>query len=252
MLEMALLGLLKEQPMHGYDLRKRLRSDFGLLASLSFGSLYPALGRLEAEGAVREVTSGPEGGFATTTRGSRYVGAERGGPGPTASRIRGAAPAEVIPLSGSLTGEKAAFRARLAARTAAPRPRTAAGSTRARKVYELTTRGEQIFERLLTEDPPRPEDAKAFAIRWAFAGHLTPEGRLRLLERRRRQLEESVRLSRRAADSPPRPLDRFERSLVEHSNAAVQLDLDWIDHLIASERAAADAACDADHETEVS
>ena len=55
MLEMAILGLLKEQPMHGYDLRKRLRSDFGLLSSLSFGSLYPALARLEHDGAVREV-----------------------------------------------------------------------------------------------------------------------------------------------------------------------------------------------------
>src|ERR1700690_2394870 len=73
MLEMALLGLLKEQPMHGYDLRKRLRSDFGLLASLSFGSLYPALGRLEAEGAVREVTGGADGGWEATTRGSGYV-----------------------------------------------------------------------------------------------------------------------------------------------------------------------------------
>ncbi len=158
----------------------------------------------------------------------------------------------MIPLSGSLTGEKAAFRARLAARTAPQRPRASAGSTRARKVYELTPRGEQMFERLLTEDPPRSEDAKAFALRWAFAGHLTPEGRLRLLERRRRQLEESLRLSRRAADSPPRPLDRFERSLVEHSNAAVQLDLDWIDHLMASEREAAQDSLDADHETEVS
>src|ERR1035437_3447714 len=57
-LELAILGLLKEHPMHGYDLRKRLRGDFGLLSSLSFGSLYPALARLEAAGAVQEVRTG--------------------------------------------------------------------------------------------------------------------------------------------------------------------------------------------------
>ena len=57
-LELAILGLSKEHPMHGYDLRKRLRGDFGLLSSLSFGSLYPALARLEAAGAVHEVPSG--------------------------------------------------------------------------------------------------------------------------------------------------------------------------------------------------
>ncbi len=76
MLDMAILGLLKEQPMHGYDLRKRLRSDFGLLASLSFGSLYPALGRLEAAGAVRELPKPP-----------RTVGRPGAPPGASASAV---------------------------------------------------------------------------------------------------------------------------------------------------------------------
>jgi DNA-binding PadR family transcriptional regulator len=56
MLEMAVLGLLKEQDMHGYELKKRLSDVFGLSSTVSFGSLYPALGRLEAAGAVRVVT----------------------------------------------------------------------------------------------------------------------------------------------------------------------------------------------------
>jgi len=51
-LEMALLGLLKEQDMHGYELKKRLADVFGLSTAVSFGSLYPALARLEAAGAV--------------------------------------------------------------------------------------------------------------------------------------------------------------------------------------------------------
>ncbi len=55
MLELAVLGLLKEEPLHGYELRKRLRDYLGLFASVSFGSLYPALARLEASGAVHAI-----------------------------------------------------------------------------------------------------------------------------------------------------------------------------------------------------
>jgi len=54
---MAVLGLLKEQDMHGYELKKRLSDVFGLSSAVSFGSLYPALARLEAAGAVRVVTA---------------------------------------------------------------------------------------------------------------------------------------------------------------------------------------------------
>ncbi len=53
---MAVLGLLKEQDMHGYELKKRLSDVFGLSSGVSFGSLYPALARLEAAGAVRVMT----------------------------------------------------------------------------------------------------------------------------------------------------------------------------------------------------
>jgi DNA-binding PadR family transcriptional regulator len=54
-LELAILGLLKEQPRHGYELKKQLAEVTGPFARVSFGSLYPALGRLEAQGAVQAV-----------------------------------------------------------------------------------------------------------------------------------------------------------------------------------------------------
>jgi DNA-binding PadR family transcriptional regulator len=54
-LEIAVLGLLKEQDMHGYELKKRLADVFGLASAVSFGSLYPALARLERAGAVSVV-----------------------------------------------------------------------------------------------------------------------------------------------------------------------------------------------------
>jgi len=51
-LELAVLGLLSEQPLHGYELRKRLSETLGPLWGISFGSLYPALRRLEMNGAI--------------------------------------------------------------------------------------------------------------------------------------------------------------------------------------------------------
>jgi hypothetical protein len=79
-LELAILGLLKEQDLHGYELKKRLSDMLGLGSGVSFGSLYPALNRLEKAGAVRAVDE------------------------------HDAAPG--IPGTGSLSGELAAFRAR--------------------------------------------------------------------------------------------------------------------------------------------
>jgi DNA-binding PadR family transcriptional regulator len=51
-LELAILGLLKEQELHGYELKKRLVEALGPFSSVSFGSLYPALARLQRAGAV--------------------------------------------------------------------------------------------------------------------------------------------------------------------------------------------------------
>jgi DNA-binding PadR family transcriptional regulator len=45
-LEFALLGLLSESPLHGYELRKRLMAIFGPFRALSFSVLYPQLKRM--------------------------------------------------------------------------------------------------------------------------------------------------------------------------------------------------------------
>ena len=63
MLELAILGLLADQPrpegsMHGYELKKRLSETLGPLWGISFGSLYPALKRLHAAGYI--TTADPE------------------------------------------------------------------------------------------------------------------------------------------------------------------------------------------------
>lgn len=81
MLDVAILGVLVEGDLHGYELKKRLAELLGPWSSVSFGSLYPALSRLERGG---------------------YVAADAGVP-PVVP------PA---PMSGSLGAELAAFRER--------------------------------------------------------------------------------------------------------------------------------------------
>jgi len=56
-LELAVLGLLKEKPMSGYELQKALTAKLGAFWRVSFGSLYPCLKRLNAEGALEVLDS---------------------------------------------------------------------------------------------------------------------------------------------------------------------------------------------------
>jgi len=52
MLEFAVLGLLQESPLHGYELRKRLNAVLGALRAFSYGSLYPCLKALLRAGLI--------------------------------------------------------------------------------------------------------------------------------------------------------------------------------------------------------
>jgi DNA-binding PadR family transcriptional regulator len=109
MLDMAILGLLEEGDLHGYEIRRQLREHLGLLANVSFGSIYPALTRLEKTGAVVAIDATDQA-------------------------------VAVAPPTGSLSGELNVLRSR---RHAAPRAR------RGKKVYRITDAGRQLFTELL-------------------------------------------------------------------------------------------------------
>lgn len=204
MLELAILGLLKEQDLHGYELKKRLSETLGVASGVSFGSLYPALGRLERSGSVRGVE--PET----------------------------AAPAAPIPQTGSLGGELAAFRARPAA----------VRHGRSRKVYRITPRGEELFGELLAAEPSGADDARLFSLRLAFARYLSDDARLGMLERRRLQLLERVNRSGSRARAAKDRLDTYLHSLVEHDREIAEHDLSWIERLIVREREVVAAAAE--------
>lgn len=194
MIDLAILGLLTEQELHGYELKKRLGELLSNRASISFGSLYPALARLEAQGAVKAV----EQRTTVTT----------------------------APMTGSLTGELAAFKARVRESSLVK------GTGRGKKVYGITDVGRERLVELLSD--PDVSDDRSFTLRVAFARHLGPSARLELFERRRTEL-----LGRRDAltrRSSTRRSDRYLGALHERDADHLVNDLAWLDRLIDAER----------------
>jgi DNA-binding PadR family transcriptional regulator len=127
-IELAILGVLKGSELHGYELKKQLRDVLGPLSSVSFGSLYPALNRLERDGYLKAVEAA-EG-----------------------------VPQTAFPSTGSFAGEAAAFRAR----------RKATRGPRNRKVYGITDRGEARLAELIADpsDDERCFPLKLAFCRW--------------------------------------------------------------------------------------
>jgi DNA-binding PadR family transcriptional regulator len=169
MLELAILGLLKERPMHGYQLSRELSEQLGGLRRVSYGSLYPTLRRLEREGAVEAMGPGATGG-------------------------------------------------------------------RRKTVYRITPEGEALFLQLLEEPTPdgQGEDAR-FRTRLAFFRYLSPEKRIRVMERRRAGLQERLDEIKAAAHGPAED-DDYQRALLEHGRAATEADIAWLNGLIQQER----------------
>ena len=61
LLAFAVLGLLHESPMHGYELRKRLNAALGAFRALSYGTLYPCLRTLLEKGWIAEAPQSSPG-----------------------------------------------------------------------------------------------------------------------------------------------------------------------------------------------
>ncbi len=70
-LDLAVLGLLHDNPLHGYELRKRLATVLGPFRALSYGTLYPCLKHLSEQGWITQST--PADDTAATSRRARIV-----------------------------------------------------------------------------------------------------------------------------------------------------------------------------------
>ena len=199
MLELAVLGLLEDNDLHGYELRKRLGELLGQRLSISFGSLYPALGRLEAAGLVKASRAGPPPG----ARGAH-------------ERLAGGR-ARRLPLPAPRGVGRRARRAGARRCTASPR----AGGSGCARCWPTptcpTTASSSCAPRSATTSP-RPTASpcsSAAATSW-------PSG-----PRPARAVP--------PAPAPTAAATTYLRSLRERDTAALEADIAWLDRLIAGE-----------------
>ena len=197
MLELPVLGLLKEREMHGYELRKQLGGMLGPFWQVSWGSLYPTLRRLAKAGAVEKVD--------TESTPRRTLAARKGGKGARGRTVRATANA---PLA---TGRR-------------------------KNVYRITRRGEEMFTAML-EETAAAVDAEHFTLKLAFFRYLQPETRLALLERRRAYLQDKLAEFKVNLRDYRERIDSYTLSLHNHGMASTESDIAWIDELITKERA---------------
>ena len=171
-----MLGLLNEAPMHGYELRNRLKAVLGAFRAFSYGSLYPTLRRMRERGWITE-----------------------GEPDP----------AKVAP---ALTGK------------------------RGKVVYRLTAEGKERLAELLAEAGPTAYDDENFGVHFAFFAQTDAEVRLRILEGRRRRVEERRDGLRAGLARTREKLDRYTLQLQEHGLDSVEREVRWLTELIDDER----------------
>ena len=176
MLELAILGLLQEAPMHGYELRKELATKLGTLrAAISYGTLYPTLKRLHAVGWISET-------------------------GPDTDTIR--------PLT----------------------------SRRGRIVYKITAEGKERFAELLATAGPETYDDAGFGVHFAFFARTDRATRLRILEGRRRRIEERREGLREVLARASDRIDAYTLELQRHGLDACEREVRWLEELITNER----------------
>lgn len=186
MLELAILGLLHEAPVHGYELRKQLGLRLGGFRVFSYGSLYPALRRLTRAGLIVEDTEQP--------------------------------------------------------------PETAAWSRRGKRVYQITAEGKERFAELVTESGPQAWDDEGFGVHLAFFSRTPADARMRILEGRRRAVEERREGLRSTLAKAGEQIDRYTRELHRLGLDTSDREVRWLNELIATERA--EQAQPADRETD--
>ena len=196
-LELAVLGLLHETPMHGYELRKRLNSRLGVFRALSYGTLYPALKALLGKGWIREV------GELDALAGRRPADPGTGADG------------ESTPSG----------------------PPPALGTRRARFVYELTADGKEHFQTLVAAPGPEAWEDGTFDVHFAFFARTDAATRLRILEGRRMRLQERMDGVRQSIARTRERRDEYTLELQRHGLESVEREVRWLDELIDTERA---------------
>ncbi len=106
---------------------------------------------------------------------------------------------------------------------------------RAKVVYKLTADGKERLAELLAEAGPAAYDDEGFGVHFAFFAQTDAEVRLRILEGRRRRVEERRDGLRAALARTREKMDRYTLQLQEHGLDSVEREVRWLNELIDTE-----------------
>ncbi|MPY81794.1 MAG: PadR family transcriptional regulator [Actinophytocola sp.] len=108
---------------------------------------------------------------------------------------------------------------------------------KARRVYKLTADGKERFAELLGDAGPQTWDDEGFGVHLAFFSRTPADVRMRILEGRRRRVEERREGLRAALARAEERIDRYTRELHRLGLESSEREVRWLNELIANEQA---------------
>ena len=103
-------------------------------------------------------------------------------------------------------------------------------------VYKITAEGKERFQALLGKAGPETYDDPGFGVHFAFFARTDQATRLRILEGRRRRVEERREGLREVLSRAAERLDAYTLELQRHGLDACEREVRWLEELIAHER----------------
>lgn len=109
-------------------------------------------------------------------------------------------------------------------------------SRRGRVVYKITAEGKERFAELIAQTGPETYEDTGFGVHFAFFSRTDRATRLRILEGRRRKIEERREGLRDVLARAAERLDAYTLELQRHGLEACEREVRWLEELIANER----------------
>jgi len=109
-------------------------------------------------------------------------------------------------------------------------------SRRSRVTYRITAEGKERLAELLGDAGPQSWSDDGFGVHLAFFSRTSSEARMRILEGRRRRVEERREERRSAVTRAAERLDTYTAELHQLGLEASDREVRWLNELIAQER----------------
>ena len=204
MLELATLGLLQREPLHGYRLKQQLELFMSSSISVNYGAIYPLLKRLEERGEITTLaTDQAEAGPSTASQKSK------------------------VKSQKSKVLERKVFNDLSSGGLFLPH-------CTSRKTYSVTAKGRQRWHHKMMEHPHESwvNSRSRFFIKFFFFGDLDPAERIKLIERRLRVCQErleSVELEQWSLT------DAYQENVLQHCFSVLRAEIQWLQEQLAKE-----------------